>query len=64
MKIQQSFKAFKVTQLTSTEESIFVNLLLPVVAVKPLLAFVAAYHLRRKHSQVGEISLNFDDQIK
>ena len=47
MKIQQSFKAFKVTQLTSTEESIFVNLLLPVVAVKPLLAFVAAYHLKK-----------------
>ena len=38
------------SQLTSTEESIFVNLLLPVVAVKPLLAFVAAYHLKKTFS--------------
>ena len=33
------------SQLTSTEESIFVNLLLPVVAVEPILALFTADHL-------------------
>ena len=37
----------KLLTLTSTEKGILVYLLLPVVAVEPILAFVAAYHLKK-----------------
>ena len=37
----------KLLPLTGTQEGIFVYLLLPVVAVEPILAFVAAYHLMK-----------------
>ena len=44
----------KLLPLTGTEEGIFVYLLLPVVAVEPILAFVAAYHLKKIHLQTEE----------
>ena len=44
----------KLLPLTGTEEGIFVYLLLPVVAVEPILAFVAAYHLKRRYLRIEQ----------